>query len=132
MATQLSRRPLKRSPLLTRLRAKPFLYFGGPFIASVVGISFLLSHLTQTRYDHHEMNTHALTLEEELGLRKDRRHIDLREEYWRLKENQQKLREWENRRVQRLPGQGQWGDLPPENFVEPQSSTEPEQKWNAT
>lgn len=56
--------------------------FGLPFLATVVLSSFALSHFTQTRYDYRDHKVQTVSKEEELGMRKDRRKIDVREEYY--------------------------------------------------
>ena len=55
----------------------------------------------------------TLSVEEELKMSKSRRKVDLREEYVRLKSREGDLENWENKRVERLPGQAEWGELPP-------------------
>ena len=55
---------------------------GLPFVAGIVGMSFLLSRFTQTRYDHAEAKVKTLDAEEALALRADRRKVDIREEYY--------------------------------------------------
>lgn len=61
-----------------------------------------------------------MTKEEELKMNKNRKKIDIREEYFRLKakDNESKNNgdDWENQRVPRLPGQAEWGELPSENI----------------
>ena len=42
-------------PLAAKVKKRPFILFGLPFIAIIVGGSFGLSQLTQTRYDHRDM-----------------------------------------------------------------------------
>ena len=75
--------PLARSSSFTvSLRRQPFLFFGLPFLATVTCASFALSHFTQTRYDYRDHKVQSVSKEEELGMRKDRRKIDVREEYY--------------------------------------------------
>ncbi|KAL7008828.1 Cytochrome oxidase assembly [Cystobasidiomycetes sp. EMM_F5] len=107
-------------------RRHPFLYFGLPFVAVVVAGSFGLSSLTQTRYDLRASRVQTMSKEDELRMDKNRKKVDIREEYFRLqaKSGEDKtgsggLRgtldskdEWENKRIQRLPGQAEWGELP--------------------
>lgn len=51
---------------------------------TILGAAYGLSYLTQTRYDYNATKVSSMSKESELGMRKDRRKIDLREEYWRL------------------------------------------------
>lgn len=96
-----------------RIRRSPFLYFGLPFLGVMVGASFALGTLTQTRYDLRDTKVHAITKEEELHMKQGRRKLDLREEYYRLGIGSSDVEEdWVNKRVERLPGQGQFGELP--------------------
>lgn len=43
------------NPLVTKVKKHPFLFFGLPFIGIIVGGSFALSQITQTRFDHRDM-----------------------------------------------------------------------------
>ena len=70
------------SKLSPQVRKHPVLLFGVPFVMTIVGGSYGLSQLTQTRYDYNATKVQTLSKEEELGMRKDRRKIDLREEYY--------------------------------------------------
>ena len=97
-------KPFRTPSLNNALRRHPAL-FGVPFILIIVGASFGLQTLTQTRYDLHnqkvtqvrgvrlpwlkqpEAQTNALrvlkvTKEEALGLDKNKRNFDIREEYY--------------------------------------------------
>ncbi|GAA5846087.1 hypothetical protein JCM3766R1_001363 [Sporobolomyces carnicolor] len=107
-------KPLKGSPLTSSLRRHPFTFFGLPFIVVLVGSSFALSGFTQTRYDLRDQRVTAVTKEQELGMKKGRRKWDVREEYYRLQATGDlgESTEWENKRVDRLPGQAEWGELP--------------------
>ena len=69
-------------PLIYRaVKKHPFAYFGLPLMISVVGGSFALSYLTQTRYDLHDIKTRKVDKEEELRLSKNRQKVDLQKEY---------------------------------------------------
>jgi hypothetical protein len=101
-------RPLNNSPLHLRLKKNPAL-FGVPFLLVMVGASFGLQAFTQTRYDLHSQKvTQVRTLsplpssiynlcssfippglfylqmsrEQELGLDRNRKKFDAREEYF--------------------------------------------------
>lgn len=48
-------------------------------------------------------------------MNKNRKKVDIREEYYRLKAKDtetKNLDDWENKRIARLPGQAEWGQLP--------------------
>lgn len=70
--------------VLPSIRRRPFLLFGLPFTITILGAAYGLSYLTQTRYEYNATKVQTLSKETELGMRKDRRKIDLRQEYWRL------------------------------------------------
>ncbi|GAA5873024.1 hypothetical protein JCM8547_000009 [Rhodosporidiobolus lusitaniae] len=114
-------KPVNPSALTASLRRRPFLLFGLPFLTVLVGSSFALSSFTQTRYDYRDQKVTAMSKEEELGMRRDRRKVDVREEYYRMQSTGEldplssspgALEGWENKRVERLPGQAEWGELP--------------------
>jgi len=92
--------PAKYRAALSR---HPFLLFGLPFIGTMVAGSFFLTPATAIRYERHDRKVKQLTKEEELGIGKDRRRIDLREEYYKLAHKD--LDDWEQKRVKRLPGE---------------------------
>lgn len=48
----------------------------------MVAASWALSSFTQTRYDLRDEKVHAVSKEEELGMKKGRRKFDVREEYY--------------------------------------------------
>jgi cytochrome c oxidase assembly protein subunit 16 len=66
----------------TALAKHPFALFGLPFIATMVLGSFFLTPATALRYERHDRKVRQVTKEEELGIGKDKRKIDLREEYY--------------------------------------------------
>lgn len=75
------RKQLNQPFIYRATKQRPFLFFGLPLITSIVGGSFALSHLTQTRYDLHESKTKKVDKEEELQLSSNKRLINLQEEY---------------------------------------------------
>lgn len=80
-------KPLRKSnSVLARLapqvRRRPLLFFGFPFLVTIVGASFGLANLTQTRYDYNATKVQTISKEEELRMKKDRKRIDIREEYF--------------------------------------------------
>jgi len=103
-------RPLNKSPLYLRLKRHPAL-FGVPFLLVMVGASFGLQTFTQTRYDLHSQKItqvrgsslstphlsssfsllfnifllycyFQMSREQELGLDRNRKKFDAREEYF--------------------------------------------------
>jgi len=60
----------------------PFLMFGLPFMAVIIGGSFVLTPATAIRYERQDRKVRQLTKEEELGLGKMGRKVDIREEYY--------------------------------------------------
>jgi cytochrome c oxidase assembly protein subunit 16 len=64
------------------LSKHPFLLFGLPFIGTIVAGSFFLTPATALRYEKHDRKVKRLSQEEAMGLGKDRRRIDLNEEYY--------------------------------------------------
>lgn len=85
------------------LNKHPFLLFGLPFITTMVAGSFFLTPATALRYERHDRKVKQVSREEAMGLGKDRRKIDMREEYYRLATKD--IDEWEQKRVKRLPGE---------------------------
>ncbi|KAK0105321.1 Cytochrome oxidase assembly [Cadophora gregata] len=85
------------------LARHPFLLFGLPFIATMVAGSFFLTPATAIRYEKHDRRVRRLSKEEELGIGKGGRKVDMKEEYYRLAAKD--LDDWEQKRVKRLPGE---------------------------
>ncbi|KAG9243552.1 cytochrome c oxidase assembly protein COX16-domain-containing protein [Calycina marina] len=81
----------------------PFALFGLPFIATMVAGSFFLTPATAVRYEKHDRRVRRMSKEEELGIGKDKRKVDMKEEYYRLAAKD--LDNWEQKRVKRLPGE---------------------------
>merc|ERR1739843_30120 len=100
-------RPSSDTSLPARYRAalarRPFALFGLPFIATMVLGSFFLTPATALRYERHDKKIKQLSETEALGIGKDKRKIDLREEYYKLAAKD--LDNWEQKRVKRLPGE---------------------------
>lgn len=99
---------------LPSIRKRPFLLFGLPFTFTIVGAAYGLSYLTQTRYEYNSTKVSSMSKEEELGMKKGRRKIDLREEYFKLSAGsdgaqQDAWQDWEPKRVPRPEGQEEWG-----------------------
>jgi cytochrome c oxidase assembly protein subunit 16 len=60
----------------------PFLLFGLPFMSVIVAASFVLTPATAIRYERHDRKVRQMTREEELGVGKGGRKVDIREEYY--------------------------------------------------
>ncbi|KAL2126558.1 hypothetical protein VTI74DRAFT_693 [Chaetomium olivicolor] len=82
---------------------RPFLLFGLPFMSVIVAASFVLTPATAIRYERHDRKVRQMTREEELGVGKSGRKVDIREEYYRLAAKD--LDNWEQKRVERLKGE---------------------------
>lgn len=104
-----------------QMQRHPFLLFGLPFIATMVAGSFFLTPATALRYERHDRKVRQVTKDEELGIGKNKRKVDMKEEYYvsagllcgmAFADNwvQQRLAakdldDWEQKRVKRLPGE---------------------------
>lgn len=60
----------------------PFILFGLPFIATMVAGSFFLTPATAVRYEKHDRRVKRLTKEEELGIGKSGRRVNMKDEYY--------------------------------------------------
>ncbi|KIK92805.1 hypothetical protein PAXRUDRAFT_829624 [Paxillus rubicundulus Ve08.2h10] len=101
--------PINPSPLQSTLRRYPAL-FGIPLVLIVVGASFGLQPLTQTRYDLQAQKVKQLSQEEALRLDKSKKKFDIREEYYKL--NAITEQDWEQKRIARPKDVPEWG-VPP-------------------
>ncbi|KAI1475229.1 hypothetical protein K445DRAFT_21231 [Daldinia sp. EC12] len=81
----------------------PFLLFGLPFISVIVAGSFVLTPATAVRYEKHDRRVRQMTREEELGVGKSGRRVNIKDEYYRLAAKD--IDNWEQKRVKRLPGE---------------------------
>ncbi|KAH9994733.1 cytochrome c oxidase assembly protein COX16-domain-containing protein [Xylariaceae sp. FL0662B] len=81
----------------------PFLLFGLPFMSVIVAGSFVLTPATAVRYEKHDRRVRQMTREEELGVGKRGRRVNIKDEYYRLAAKD--LDDWEQKRVKRLPGE---------------------------
>ncbi|KAI1337112.1 cytochrome c oxidase assembly protein COX16-domain-containing protein [Xylariaceae sp. FL0016] len=82
---------------------RPFLLFGLPFMSVIVAGSFVLTPATAVRYEKHDRRVRQMTRDEELGVGKAGRKVNIKEEYYRLAAKD--LDDWEQKRVKRLPGE---------------------------
>ncbi|KAI4870294.1 cytochrome c oxidase assembly protein COX16-domain-containing protein [Hypoxylon rubiginosum] len=81
----------------------PFLMFGLPFMSIIVAGSFVLTPATAVRYEKHDRRVRQMTREEELGVGKTGRRVNIKDEYYRLAAKD--IDNWEQKRVKRLPGE---------------------------
>ncbi|TPX13911.1 uncharacterized protein E0L32_005611 [Thyridium curvatum] len=81
----------------------PFLLFGLPFMSVIIAGSFVLTPATAIRYEKHDRKVRQMTRDEELGVGKSGRRVDMREEYYKLAAKD--LDDWEQKRVKRLAGE---------------------------
>lgn len=56
--------------------------FGLPFLSIMVAASFALENFTRTRYDYQASRVQTMSWEEDMGIKQNRKKIDLREEYY--------------------------------------------------
>jgi cytochrome c oxidase assembly protein subunit 16 len=64
------------------LTRHPFALFGLPFIATMVAGSFFLTPATAIRYEKHDRRVRRVSKEDELGIGKAGRRVDMKEEYY--------------------------------------------------
>ncbi|KAI0154108.1 cytochrome c oxidase assembly protein COX16-domain-containing protein [Xylariaceae sp. FL1272] len=81
----------------------PFLLFGLPFMSVIVAGSFILTPATAVRYEKHDRKVRQMSRDEELGVGKAGRKVNIKDEYYRLAAKD--LDSWEQKRVKRLPGE---------------------------
>ncbi|KAI8957813.1 cytochrome c oxidase assembly protein COX16-domain-containing protein [Daldinia sp. FL1419] len=81
----------------------PFLLFGLPFMSVIVAGSFVLTPAAAVRYEKHDRRVRQMTREEELGVGKTGRRVNMKDEYYRLAAKD--IDNWEQKRVKRLPGE---------------------------
>ncbi|KAI1662882.1 cytochrome c oxidase assembly protein COX16-domain-containing protein [Daldinia decipiens] len=81
----------------------PFLLFGLPFMSVIVAGSFVLTPATAVRYEKHDRRVRQMTREEELGVGRTGRRVNMKDEYYRLAAKD--IDNWEQKRVKRLPGE---------------------------
>lgn len=78
--------PAEANTFAARYRAalakRPFLLFGLPFMAIIVAGSFVLTPATAVRYEKHDRKVRQMTREEELGVGRAGRKVDIKDEYY--------------------------------------------------
>ncbi|KAH6857291.1 Cytochrome oxidase assembly [Alternaria novae-zelandiae] len=85
------------------LQKHPFLLFGLPFLSTILLGSFMLTPATALRYERYDRKNQQITHEQAMGLRGERRKVNMKDEYYRLQAKD--IDDWEQRRVKRLPGE---------------------------
>jgi cytochrome c oxidase assembly protein subunit 16 len=60
----------------------PFLLFGLPFMSVIVAGSFVLTPATAIRYERHDRRVRQMTRDEELGVGKAGRKVNIKDEYY--------------------------------------------------
>jgi cytochrome c oxidase assembly protein subunit 16 len=64
------------------LTKHPFALFGLPFLVTIVAGSFLLTPATALRYERYDRKNQQITQDEAMGLGKDRRKVNMKDEYY--------------------------------------------------
>lgn len=64
------------------LQKHPFLLFGLPFISTIVLGSFMLTPATALRYERYDRKNQQITQEQAMGLRSERRKVNMKDEYY--------------------------------------------------
>ncbi|CAH7671788.1 hypothetical protein BY996DRAFT_4642073 [Phakopsora pachyrhizi] len=84
----------RQSPIILKVlknvKERPVVYFGLPFLGSLLVGSFMLSSLTRTKYEYNSKKVKTLNEYERLNLdsKRPKKRFDLREEYFKLISNQ--------------------------------------------
>jgi len=60
----------------------PFLLFGLPFMSTIVLGSFMLTPATALRYERYDRKNQQITQEQAMGLRGERRKVNMKDEYY--------------------------------------------------
>ncbi|KAJ3195657.1 Cytochrome oxidase assembly [Entophlyctis luteolus] len=79
-----------------------FVFFGLPFLATMVASTQVLASLMQTKFDLKDKKTETLSKEEALKLDTNRKKLDIQEEYFKLAQNEEQ--DWDMVRVPRPKG----------------------------
>jgi len=64
------------------MKHHPFAMFGLPFILTIVAGSFFLTPAQALRYETYDKKVQKVSKEEQLGIKKGRRRVDMNEEYY--------------------------------------------------
>jgi cytochrome c oxidase assembly protein subunit 16 len=65
-----------------QLTKHPFVLFGLPFLTTIVAGSFFLTPATALRYERYDRKFTQMSEEERLGIGKNRRKVDMKEEFY--------------------------------------------------
>ncbi|KLT38774.1 cytochrome c oxidase assembly protein COX16, mitochondrial [Cutaneotrichosporon oleaginosum] len=122
--TSKSRNPNK---LVSAVRRRPFVFFGLPFLSLVVASSYALQTFTSTRYELNDQKVSAVSKEDELGMSKDRKKVDIREEYYNFFDTTSQD-DYEPVRVPRPVGMPEWGAAPSSGDA-PVKGARAEDRW---
>ncbi|GMM31111.1 Cox16 protein [Martiniozyma asiatica (nom. inval.)] len=87
------------------VKKNSFLYLGLPMMLSIAMGSILLSNFTALRYERRDEKVKEMGEDEALSLIKNRRKVDIKDEYYKLQGLLDKHEDWEPKRVERLPGE---------------------------
>lgn len=87
------------------MKKSPFLYFGLPFLSTIVLGSYWLSGFTAVRYEQKDQKIQELSEDELIKMKTNKRQFDLREEYYRLQGLGEQ--DWEPVRVPRMKGESE-------------------------
>jgi cytochrome c oxidase assembly protein subunit 16 len=64
------------------LQKHPFLLFGLPFLSTILLGSFMLTPATALRYERYDRKNQQITQEQAMGLRGERRKVNMKDEYY--------------------------------------------------
>lgn len=87
------------------MKRNPFAYFGLPFLVLMGVGSVALSNFTAVRYEKHDAKVQEVGQEENLKIAKNRRKVDVKEEFYRLQHMAEE--DWEPVRVPRMKGESE-------------------------
>ncbi|TXT03885.1 hypothetical protein VHUM_04308 [Vanrija humicola] len=102
--------------------------FGLPFLSIVVVSSFALKTFTQTRYDLNDQKVQSVSKEDELGMSKERKKVDIREEYY-FSLAPTSNDDYEPIRVPRPAGVSEWGGVRDASPDAPIKGHRKEDRW---
>lgn len=88
---------------MQRMRKNSFIYFGIPFFAMMLLGTHFMTQFASIRYEQHDRRLQEFSQDDALKLSGKKRKVDLKDEYYRLQHMD--LDSWEQKRVQRLPGE---------------------------
>lgn len=89
------------------VKKNSFLFFGLPMMLSVALASVLLSNFTALRYEMRDEKVREVEEDEALNMIKNRRQVDIKDEYYKLQGLVEEHSDWEPKRVERLKGESE-------------------------